>query len=103
YLRYTGIDNLDLGLGRQRIIYDNARFVGNVGWRQDEQTFDAFNANYAGLTDFTLSYTYIDEVEGITEAFDADTSDHLVNIGYTGFEFGKLSVYGYLLDNEDTG
>ncbi|MFO7578471.1 MAG: alginate export family protein, partial [Pelovirga sp.] len=26
--------------GRQRIIYDNARFVGNVGWRQNEQTYD---------------------------------------------------------------
>jgi hypothetical protein len=28
-------------LGRQRIILDNARFVGNVGWRQNEQTYDA--------------------------------------------------------------
>jgi hypothetical protein len=28
-------------VGRQRIILDNARFVGNVGWRQNEQTFDA--------------------------------------------------------------
>jgi len=28
-------------VGRQRIIHDNARFVGNVGWRQNEQTFDA--------------------------------------------------------------
>jgi len=28
-------------LGRQRIVLDNARFVGNVGWRQNEQTYDA--------------------------------------------------------------
>lgn len=28
-------------LGRQRIIMGDARFVGNVGWRQNEQTFDA--------------------------------------------------------------
>lgn len=28
-------------VGRQRIIQDDARFVGNVGWRQNEQTFDA--------------------------------------------------------------
>ncbi len=28
-------------LGRQRVIHDAARFVGNVGWRQNEQTFDA--------------------------------------------------------------
>jgi hypothetical protein len=28
-------------IGRQRIQLDNQRFVGNVGWRQNEQTFDA--------------------------------------------------------------
>ncbi|MEO1488563.1 MAG: hypothetical protein AAFR88_03875 [Pseudomonadota bacterium] len=28
-------------LGRQRIIHEDARFVGNVVWRQNEQTFDA--------------------------------------------------------------
>ena len=28
-------------LGRQRILLDDQRFVGNVGWRQNEQTFDA--------------------------------------------------------------
>ncbi|MEO0062649.1 MAG: hypothetical protein RLZZ08_1209 [Pseudomonadota bacterium] len=27
--------------GRQRINFDNQRFVGAVGWRQNEQTFDA--------------------------------------------------------------
>jgi len=28
-------------LGRQRINLDNQRFIGGVGWRQNEQTFDA--------------------------------------------------------------
>ncbi len=28
-------------IGRQRIIHPGARWVGNVGWRQNEQTFDA--------------------------------------------------------------
>jgi hypothetical protein len=32
---------LDLTLGRQRINLDDQRFVGSVGWRQNEQTFDA--------------------------------------------------------------
>lgn len=31
---------LDLALGRQRIVLDNQRFIGNVGWRQNEQTYD---------------------------------------------------------------
>ena len=33
-----------LTVGRQRIIHDDHRFVGNVGWRQNEQTFDAVRA-----------------------------------------------------------
>lgn len=31
-------------VGRQRIIHENARFIGNVIWRQNEQTFDAVRA-----------------------------------------------------------
>src|SRR5690606_13404246 len=30
-----------VALGRQRLLFDNQRWVGNVGWRQNEQTFDA--------------------------------------------------------------
>jgi len=44
-------------LGRQRIILDNARFVGNVGWRQNEQTYDAVRGQ-AKFGQFTLDATY---------------------------------------------
>jgi hypothetical protein len=33
-------DALTVRLGRQRIKLDNDRFVGNVGWHQNEQTYD---------------------------------------------------------------
>ena len=41
YLSYTDIPETSVALGRQKIILDNARFLGNVGWRQNEQTFDS--------------------------------------------------------------
>jgi hypothetical protein len=45
-------------VGRQRIILDNARFVGNVGWRQNEQTFDAVRGiAKAGPLTFDATYT----------------------------------------------
>ena len=31
-------------VGRQRILVGNMRFIGNSGWRQQEQTFDALSA-----------------------------------------------------------
>ncbi len=43
YLKYSNEDLLGTTLigGRQRLILDDARFIGNVGWRQNEQTYDA--------------------------------------------------------------
>nr|MBP8245479.1 alginate export family protein [Phenylobacterium sp.] len=38
---------LQVTAGRQRILLDDQRFVGNVGWRQDEQTFDSVRADFA--------------------------------------------------------
>ena len=40
FLQYHGFDT-SVKVGRQRIIYNNAAFIGNSGWRQNEQTFDA--------------------------------------------------------------
>ena len=37
---YKG-ENFSAKVGRQRIIHEAARFIGNVVWRQNEQTFDA--------------------------------------------------------------
>lgn len=43
--------------GRQRINLDDQRFVGSVGWRQNEQTFDAVRAE-AMLGPISLDGTY---------------------------------------------
>lgn len=42
-LRYAAGKNA-ITLGRQRINFDDQRWVGSVGWRQNEQTFDAVRA-----------------------------------------------------------
>ncbi len=85
-------------LGRQVIAYDNQRFVGHVGWRQDRQTFDALRLSYSPLEALTLDYAYLDKRNRIfAEAGDLDSKDHLVNISYqTGL--GTLTGYAYLLE-----
>jgi hypothetical protein len=107
YLRYRGISKLDLALGRQRINLDNQRFIGNVGWRQNEQTFDAFTGVYQGIADWNFYYAYIQRVKGIASEkplynFDIDSSDNLLNVAYSGFLLGKLTAYGYFLDNQES-
>ncbi len=88
-------------VGRQRINLDDQRFVGAVGWRQNEQTFDAVRAE-AKLGPVSLDGTYSIsqrtiwgyEGEGRT-AFDGD----FVFLG-AGAKLGpvQLKAFAYLLD-----
>ncbi len=104
YLQFKGVPHTVLRLGRQRITLDNQRFVGAVGWRQNEQTFDAFSIENKGLPDTTISYAYVDTVRRVfgpdagspTDRFEGDT--HLVNVKYAGLPVGAVTAYGYFLD-----
>jgi len=101
YLDYSGFSDTLIRAGRQRIILDNARFVGNVGWRQNEQTFTGALISNQTLPDTTLKYAYINEVKGIN-GLDTDVHAHLLNASYGGLDFATLTGYGYLIDFVDS-
>lgn len=92
---------LTVTLGRQRISLDDQRWVGAVGWRQNEQTFDAVRAEAKfGPVSFDGSYAISQRGiwgvdAGPRTAFDGD----FVFLG-AGAELGPVSVKGfaYLLD-----
>jgi hypothetical protein len=87
-------------LGRQRIIFDNARFIGNVGWRQNEQTFDAARIDVTAVENLTATYAYVSQRNDILYN-DTEVKDHLLNIGYQ-IPAGKVSTYAYLLEEDDS-
>jgi hypothetical protein len=47
-------------LGRQKLILDNARFIGDVGWRQNQQTLDAVVLQDKSIAQTTVTYAYVD-------------------------------------------
>lgn len=101
----TSITNTTLTLGRQRINIDDQRFVGNVGWRQNEQTFDALRVINKPLAPLTLDVTYSNRVNRI---FGEDSTQgaykgdmFLANAAYQ-FKPVKVTVFGYFLDFGDT-
>ena len=106
YLSYGGLAATTIKYGRQRLILDNARFIGNVGWRQNEQTYDAVTLVNTSLPSATVTYGYVYNVNRIfgeaSAKGDIQTQAHLLNIAYSGFSAGKLSVYDYLLDLVDS-
>ncbi|MCP3982056.1 MAG: alginate export family protein [bacterium] len=93
-------------LGRQRIKLDNDRFIGNVGWRQNEQTFDAFSVTSKFVDNLTAFYGHLNNANRIfgehhPTLSDLDLSSDLLNLSY-GFDFGTLTAYGYFIEIEDS-
>jgi len=52
-------------LGRQRVQFGNQRWVGNSGWRQNEQTFDALSFEGKFGKDWGVHYAYLDRVHRV--------------------------------------
>ena len=104
WVQYKTDDNL-FRYGRQRIVLDNHRFIGSVGWRQNEQTYDAATYQNSSIADTTISYSYIWNVNRIfgsnSAKGDIESDSHVFHLAYNGLSFGKLSTYGYFLDAQD--
>ena len=101
---WTGVPDTEVVVGRQRIILGNARFVGNVGFRQNEQTFDALKVTTTAFEPVTLTYAYIDRVHRVfgdeSPVGEWRSDSHLVH-AETPTPIGRLSLYGYWLDFEN--
>ncbi|MES2492918.1 MAG: alginate export family protein [Pseudomonadota bacterium] len=94
-----------LTIGRQRINLDDQRFVGSVGWRQNEQTFDAVRGE-ASLGPVSLDATYS---IGQRTIFGSDAGPRqglggdFVFLG-AGAKLGPVTAkaFTYLLDYDET-
>lgn len=105
YLQWQSGQGNRLRGGRQRIIYDNARFVGNVGWRQNEQTYDAVAFERQNLGNWNLRAAWIGNTNRIF-GDDVPSGDHemdtwLANANYAIDKVGNLTGYYYRIDNDD--
>lgn len=97
-LTWTPSAALQVTAGRQRILLDDQRFVGNVGWRQDEQTMDGFRADVA-LGRFKATYAYVTHINRILgELKDWDSDSHLLNATWSPAEALRLQGFVYALD-----
>ncbi len=65
WVRYRMDERLEARAGRQRLIDDNARFIGNVGFRQLEQTFDAVSVAWSPNAHWDLDIQYLDRAHRV--------------------------------------
>lgn len=80
----------DAAAGRQRMVFGNQRWVGNVGWRQNEQTFDALSFEARFAEQWKARYAFFDKVHRVNgdDARDPlqrerDLATHAFDIAWT--------------------
>jgi len=100
----TSLPGTTVTLGRQRIVLDDQRFVGNVAWRQNEQTFDALRVVNRSVANLVIDATYFDKVNRVfgerSPQGDYEGDSGLLNVSYQT-KAGKITAFGYLLDFEN--
>ena len=100
YIQYK-VNGSGAKVGRQVITFDNQRFIGHVGWRQDKQTFDAAKIFFSNKEIGNFQYAYVNKRNRIFgEEKDIDSQDHLINYSFKT-DSGTFSAYGYLFEVDD--
>jgi hypothetical protein len=110
-LKYSGLENAEVIVGRQRIVRGNERFIGPVGWRQNEQTFDAATINYKFDDKLQAYYGFVNQVNRVFgpnppptpagQPDDLDGNTHLLDVSYAFAPWARVMAYGYFLDLGD--
>jgi len=107
YLAYTGIEKTTVAVGRQALNLGNQRFVGTVGWRQNDQTFDAAAVINNSIEDLTVVYSYVWNVNRIFgndhPLGDLETKTNAIDVTYKGIKGLTIEAYGLLIDLDAIG
>ncbi len=89
---FTGI------VGRKMVVLDNARFIGNVGWRQMPQTYDLAAGIFNGIENLSLLGAYVTRVNQVTGSV-VDTGSVLLHGSYKVMPELTVTAYDYMIQN----
>lgn len=103
YLRWRPVAQLEAAVGRQAVNFDNQRWIGSVGWRQNDQTLDAVRVTAKPIKGANIDYLYAWRVNRVfgpdsPQGIWRDTNIHGVRAAHSIKNVGTISAYGYWLD-----
>ena len=103
YVRWNPDSRIEATAGRQAVNLDNQRWIGSVGWRQNDQTLDAVKLSARPVADVSVDYFHAWRVNRIfgtdsPQGIWRNTDIHGLRAGVTIKPLGALSAYGYWLD-----
>ena len=86
-----------LHAGRSHVNLDNQRFIGTVGWRQVERSYDTVYAANNSLKDLNLLAAYVYGFQGVGAAPTANTNTILLNAKYKVADALTVTAYDYMI------
>ncbi len=95
-LDYT-IGKTALHIGRSNINLDNQRFIGTVGWRQLERSYDTVYAANSDVENLSVLAAYVYGFAGVGGTTTTETKSILLNAAYDVMPELKVTAYGYLI------
>jgi len=84
-------------VGRKMVVLDNARFIGNVGWRQMPQTYDLAAVIYNGVKNLSLLAAHVNRVHTIFDNDSFDTNTILLHATYKVMPELTVTAYDYMV------
>ncbi|EGG99192.1 hypothetical protein imdm_1403 [gamma proteobacterium IMCC2047] len=105
WVAYSGFSDTVIKVGRQGINLDNQRFIGTVGWRQNDQNYDSVAVTNSSIDNLSLTVIHVDKVRRIfgedAATGEIDTNTNILNAKYKVSDSLSVTGYGYFLDNDD--
>jgi len=88
-----------LHAGRGQVNLDNQRFIGTVGWRQLERSYDSIFVANNSIKNLSVLAAWVYGYQGVNANDTVDTNTVLLNASYTVMPELKITAYDYMIAN----
>jgi len=88
-----------LHAGRGQVNLDNQRFIGTVGWRQLERSYDTVFLANNSVKNLSVLVAWVYGYQGVVEGETVDTNSVLLHAAYKVSDALNITVYDYMLAN----
>ena len=85
--------------GRSHINLDDQRFIGTVGWRQMERSYDTLLVSDSSIKNLGLTAAYVYGYAGVGSVDTQETGSVLLHANYKVMDALNVTAFGYLLAN----
>ncbi len=85
--------------GRGQVNLDNQRFIGTVGWRQLERSYDSVFVADNSVKNLSLLAAWVYGLQGVNANPTADTNTVLLHASYSVMPELKVTAYDYMIAN----